>query len=944
VIFHSTARQAVARALRTRVLRAASLGVLVSCGGGGGNSGPTTPKPVLTSISVTLASNSVTVGTATTATAAGLDQNNASIAIGTVSWTTGTPSVATITSAGQVSTIGAGTSTIIATVGAIQGSATLTVNPPPVATVNVTPATATILPGGTQQFAAATLSSTGAALTGRTVTWSSSDLTKASVDAAGLVSGVAQGTATITATSEGISGTATVTVLAPAPVASVTIAPLTTTLAPGANATFTATARDALGNVLTGRVYSWTSSNTAIVSGTSAGSVFTATAVAAGTATITATSEGRSGTATVTVVAVAASITSVTPGTLVPGSAMTITGVGFSPTTSGNTVSVHGAAATVTSASTTQLVATVPCVSSGTVPVVVTANSLASNSVNATLAVTTRTLAVGQTVQLLDEASTRCNELSVTGGKYLISVFNSSTVPLANSPVVISGVTPSAIQGAALSVQPLRPARAALRGMVETDGARDAQRLADARAHAAIMERNREIYVQLRSAPGLAEARAAARARMALKSVVIPLTVGSTVTMNNRGLTGSCNNSTLTSTARVVAVNARSILLEDNASPTAGQVDPELIALGQIFETSQYSVLANFGDINAYDAIGGLNNPGRVVMFFTPTENVPFAGGGFVLGHVTTCDFIPPTVTGFGGSNFTKIFYARVPTILTGSATTLDTKAWWNSVMPGTLVHESKHLTAFAERLARNASALEESWLEEGTAQLALELYSRSVYTGVAWKGNATYLNSVWCDVHRATTCPNGQNLMNNPFNWLYSYYRGNEVLSVLSPGSADGTIYGSAWMFSRWLVDQYGGATESTLLRSLVQEANLTGVNNVTAKTGQSFTALLADWTMMLIADDYPGFTPAAGAKYTFPSWDTRSIWTGYNTDLVGRVLFPLNVNAVTFGSFSLSGTLAGAAAGLIEMSGTQTSKQLLNLSGLPAGTTIRLSILRVQ
>ncbi|HEY5490205.1 MAG TPA: hypothetical protein VIK25_03330, partial [Gemmatimonadaceae bacterium] len=496
------------------------------------------------------------------------------------------------------------------------------------------------------------------------------------------------------------------------------------------------------------------------------------------------------------------------------------------------------------------------------------------------------------------------------------------------------------------ATQPLRPARAALRGMAVADAVRDAQRLADARAHAEIMERNRELYVQFHSAPGLAEARAAARARMALKSVVIPLTVGSTVTMNNRGLTGSCNATNLTSTARVVAVNAHSIVLEDNASSTAGQVDPELIALGQIFETSQYAVLSNFGDINAYDLAGGLNNPGRVVMFFTPTENVPYSGGGIVLGHVDSCDFYPPALSFAAGSNFTKIFYARVPTILTGSAGTQDTKAWWSATMPGTLVHESKHLVAYAERLARNAPAPEESWLEEGTAQLATELFSRSVYAGVGWKTNTTYANSVYCDVRSGQpACPNGLQLMNNPFGWLYKYYRSNEDLSVLSPGSVDGTIYGSAWMFARWLVDQYGGPTESTLLRSLVQEANLTGVNNVTSKTGQSFTALLADWTMTLIADDYPGFTPAAGAKYTFPSWNTRDIWAGYNTDFpTQRVLFPLNVNLVAFGSFNLSGFLAGAAAGLIELSGTQTSKQLLNLSGLPAGTTIRLSILRVQ
>jgi len=151
--------------------------------------------------------------------------------------------------------------------------------------------------------------------------------------------------------------------------------------------------------------------------------------------------------------------------------------------------------------------------------------------------------------------------------------------------------------------------------------------------------------------------------------------------------------------------------------------------------------------------------------------------------------------------------------------------------------------------------------------------------------------------------------------------------------------------MFVRWLVDQYGGSTENTLLRSLVQEANLSGVNNVTAKTGQPFATLLADWTLTLVADDYPGFTPAAGAKYTFPSWNTRSIWTGFNTDFPSQFPpFPLVTHVVTFGSFNTSVTLSGAAAAIFELSGAQATKQLLDLSSLGLSTTIRVSILRVQ
>src|SRR5205814_4233132 len=69
------------------------------------------------------------------------------------------------------------------------------------------------------------------------VTWATSDATKATVSSSGLVTGVAIGTATISATSEGKVGTATVTVAAaPAPSIS-SVSPAT--LTPGISATIT---------------------------------------------------------------------------------------------------------------------------------------------------------------------------------------------------------------------------------------------------------------------------------------------------------------------------------------------------------------------------------------------------------------------------------------------------------------------------------------------------------------------------------------------------------------------------------------------------------------------------------------------------------------------------------------------------------------------------------
>ncbi len=82
------------------------------------------------------------------------------------------------------------------------------------------------------------------------------------MNGSGLVSGVAAGSATITATSEGKSGTSLVTVT-PVPVATVSVSPAAPSVAAGQTVQLTATPRDANGNALDGRVVTWGSSNTA---------------------------------------------------------------------------------------------------------------------------------------------------------------------------------------------------------------------------------------------------------------------------------------------------------------------------------------------------------------------------------------------------------------------------------------------------------------------------------------------------------------------------------------------------------------------------------------------------------------------------------------------------------------------------------------------------------
>src|SRR5437660_325303 len=85
----------------------------------------------------------------------------------------------------------------------------------PVASVVVTPGSATLNIAGTQQLAVVLKDAAGNTLTGRTVSWTSSNSGVATVSAAGLATAVTSGSATITATSEGKGGTAAIAIPAP---------------------------------------------------------------------------------------------------------------------------------------------------------------------------------------------------------------------------------------------------------------------------------------------------------------------------------------------------------------------------------------------------------------------------------------------------------------------------------------------------------------------------------------------------------------------------------------------------------------------------------------------------------------------------------------------------------------------------------------------------------
>lgn len=265
----------------------------------------------VTSISVSLGSSTVASGATTQATET---VSPAEATNKTVTWSSSNTAIATVNSSGLVTANSsgiAGVSTIRATAtdgSGVFGEAELTVSPVNVSSVTLSPETATITGLGNTQQLTATISPNNA--TNKNLTWTSNNTGVATVNASGLVTSVASGTATITVTTEdgSFTDTSEITVVY-VPVSSISLSTNSVTIYTiGTYKTTTLIATISPGNATNSNV-TWTSSSPSVATVNSSGLV---TGLTVGSTTITVTSsDNNSITATATVTVIARTVTNV---------------------------------------------------------------------------------------------------------------------------------------------------------------------------------------------------------------------------------------------------------------------------------------------------------------------------------------------------------------------------------------------------------------------------------------------------------------------------------------------------------------------------------------------------------------------------------------------------------------------------------------------------------
>ncbi|HUP88350.1 MAG TPA: hypothetical protein VM100_03325 [Longimicrobiales bacterium] len=559
----------------------------------------------------------------------------------------------------------------------------------------------------------------------------------------------------------------------------------------------------------------------------------------------------------------------------------------------------------------------------GSLNVDITANAVSCSEIS---------LAVGQ-VQSLSPDNTVCAILNGKAQRYLVTIVNAANFPLASAAYKARGVSGAAsLQNVELAIKSSLASSqlsgVAGRVMIETD--------ASARVHDLILKKNNEVLQ--RFGP---QAHSALHANQAVVQSAKP-SVGDLIPMKVPDITGNSCASFTPLVARVVYVGSKGIVLEDNANVLKGQVDTLLIRVGHEFDDVIFPILnANFGNPIAMDA--QLNNDGALYMLISDKVNNTGA-----TGFVSNTDFLPTAQC--PSSNAAEVFYARGLTPPGTSTGELDFSfASTSRRLASTIMHESKHLTSAAAKLSQPGFAFpapsENAWLEESSAEIAMELLSRVTYK-VSAKSNLDYATTLAKEARPASGLPLN---MFHPFTYFYTYSAEPETRSLVGSASAgDLTFYGSGWAFLRWVIDTYA-TNESAFLTAMTHDVSHWGVANIENLTGKSFPQLLSEFSLAIALDDYPGFTPE-DAKYSFPSWNLRSIFAGMHSDFGN--LFPLGeplpVHSVPFGKFSVDvGALRGGGLSVLEVAGTQVNKQLLEIRG-PNGASlsplVRVNIARVQ
>jgi hypothetical protein len=591
-------------------------------------------------------------------------------------------------------------------------------------------------------------------------------------------------------------------------------------------------------------------------------------------------------------------LTAVTPSSFTGGDTLVLTGTALSATAE---VDVAGASARLLTGSATSLtVIAPPCLAPGPVQVRARVAGAPSNALAATFtsSLGTLDLTVGEYAAINPAQLAGCATFPAAGAdtvEYLVAPQSATGIAGASASYRLAG------DSVVVVVQAAEPERTPLPFATRFhDGLRRQE------AEAALLPRE----------PLPAALRAPAEAPTVKVGDRRSFQVCNTIPCSATG-----DFATVTAVAQYVGQHAA--IFVDQLAPTGGFTPADLQTMGALFDSDLYPVATDaFGSESDVDANG------VTIILFTPEVNrlTPESecGTSIITGYFFGID-IDPAFQNDSRSNKGEVFYAIAPDP-SGAVTCALSTDLVRRLVPVTFVHEFQHMINYHQHVLVRGRSSEVLWLNEGLSHIAEELAGLRFES----QGNDTLFSRFAIgDLY------NGFVYLRNP------------GATYALPGSGSGTLEerGAAWLFLRWLLDQYGGE----ITRRLVESYQV-GADNVTQAAGTAFDQLITQWFLANWVSDLPGFTAPARLRYT--TWRFRQTYASLNSQLPSRFdrPYPLVPELLGPGTFQLDGTLRSGSGDYVRVRQAPGAKgftlRLTDPAGgaLPATLVPRLNVIRIR
>lgn len=388
-----------------------------------------------------------------------------------------------------------------------------------------------------------------------------------------------------------------------------------------------------------------------------------------------------------------------------------------------------------------------------------------------------------------------------------------------------------------------------------------------------------------------------------------------------------CAGEFATVRAEAKYVGRHAVIYQDLNAPAGGLGPGDFDDLGEIFDLELYDVATR-----AFGAESDIDGDDRVAILLTPVVNslteVASCDDSFIAGFFLALDINPGSV-GDPRSNQAEVFYSIVPDP-EGEFTCAFTVDQVRRQVPVTFIHEFQHMISFHQHVMLRGGVPEELWLNEGLSHLLEELAAQHFLA----QGDTTRFQRFAIG-----------NLIN-----AYDYLlEPGDVFVLLAEGGGTRQERGAAWLFLRWVVDQFG---EDVVRR--MSETGATGSGNVGSVAGVPFGRLLSEWFLANWVSDLPDSILADSVKpdrLKFSSWRFRITFASFNEQLGDRFpkAFPIDPRLLSPAGFDQVRTLRAGSGDYYRVVQPPNDAGFVATFTQPSGQVLvdaapRLNVIRIR